>query len=148
MPLETRSVDVTEEMSPQDSLDKTIMDLDEDIRMKIGVNTVSIGASASTKIGIAQYENTDVFASLNITYDLSAFTGSMPVNDIVNNIIVPIRNSTTKLIHSETMSRAEELRTIVEGIRDGKSFAQIEDAIKNVNRSFISLFRRVFETKK
>lgn len=147
MTLEQRKMD-TDETETQDSTELGITDLNEEVLMKLGVNTVSIGASADAKVNIAQYESAGIFASLNITYDVSGLTGTMPLNDIVNKVLIPLRNSTTKLVHAETMSRAEELRAIIEGTRDGKSYAQIEDQVQNTRRSFMSMFRKVFEPKK
>lgn len=135
---------MAEETLKQESL----ADLDEETLMKIGLKEVTFGASADAKIQIVQYESAGVWASFSMTFDFSQFTGTMKVNDIVNKLVLPTRNSFVKMGHPETMSRIEELRALIEGIRDGKSLAVIEENVNNARSNFITTFKSTFETKK
>lgn len=125
-----------------------IMDLDENTRLQIGIKEITLRAHAGSKVSIAQFETTDMSAGMDITYDLTAFKGSMPVDEIINKIVVPIRNSTVKMTHADTMARTEEMRAIVEGIRDGKQLSTISTEVSRTRRGFLSLFKNVFETRK
>jgi hypothetical protein len=122
--------------------------LPDDVLTKLGITQVTMGASADTKVAIKQYESAGVWASMNITFDFSAFTGELPVNRIINEIVLPVRNSFTKFAHPETMSRVEELRAIIEGIRDGKSDAEIERRVQEVRGAFMNIFTNTFEVTK
>lgn len=126
----------------------TIKEMTDETKKMVGVATVSFGASNDTKVSVKQWETTGVFASMSMTFDLSAFTGEKPIDQLFNEIVMPLRNSFTKFAHAETMSRIEELRAIVEGIRDGKTDAQIERKVQEVSKDFLTIFNNTFEVKK
>lgn len=130
------------------SVEDTIKNLSEEIRNKVGVKEVTFGASADTKVSIRDYETAGVWGNLSMTFNLDGFTGELPVDEIVNNIVIPIRNSFTKFAHPETMARIEELRAVIEGIRDGRTNAQIEARVNEVRGAFLDTFAHTFEIKK
>lgn len=132
------------------STETMLTDLSAEQLLSIGVNQITIGASADTKVslGVKTFESMGAFASMSVTYDLSAFSGKMPVTDIMNLIAIPIRNSSAKYMHQETLARVEEVRAVIEGVRDGKSYAQIEDAVNEARKKALSLMRSTFETRK
>jgi hypothetical protein len=147
MTLEQREVATTEPIVDEE-FEVGIMDLDENTRLMIGVKEITLRAHAGSKVSIAQFETTDMSAGMDITYDLTAFKGSLPVDKIINDIVVPLRNSTVKMTHADTMARTEEMRAITEGIRDGKQLSTIADEVSRTRRGFLSLFKKVFEAKK
>ena len=126
----------------------SLIDLDEETLMKIGLKDVTFGASADTKIQVVQFESAGVWASMSMTFDFSAFTGSMKVTDIVNKLVLPTRNSFVKFGPPSVMSTVEELRAMIEGIRDGKSYAEIERNVNKARNSFMTTFSTTFEVRK
>jgi hypothetical protein len=140
--LEQRNLDLSQ-------LDaENMVEFSNEIKNLIGVNSVTFGASADSKVSIAQYETAGIFASMSMTFDLTAFTGQLPVDEIVNKVVMPIRNSFTRFAHPETMSRIEELRAIVEGVRDGKSYTEIERNVAAARQEYLKLMRASFQPKK
>jgi len=135
-------------MADDNSRSDSLLDLDDETLMKIGLKEVTFGASADAKIQIVQYESAGVWASMSMTFDFSSLSGSMKVTDVVNKIVFPTRNSFARVAHAETMSRIEELRALIEGVRDGKSYAEIERNVIAARNSFITTFNNTFEVKK
>jgi hypothetical protein len=135
-------------MLDPETIASNIKGLDEETRKTLGVNKVSMGASADSKVSIRQFETSGVWASMNIEWDFSAFTGKLPVDRIINEIVVPVRNSFARFAHPETMARVEELRVIIEGIRDGRSNADIERGVQETRLAFVDRFGKTFEVPK
>jgi hypothetical protein len=127
---------------------RTLKDLPEDVKKKIGLNKVTIGGSADSKVSLKQYETMGVFCSLSVEVDLSAFAGEMPFDELFNEIAVPIRNSLVKVVQGETMARNMEMRAYVEGVRDNKSNAEIARAVQENRNQTLDLMGQVFEPKK
>jgi hypothetical protein len=134
-------------MAEEETKMETLLDLDDETLMKIGLKDVTFGASADAKIQIVQYESAGVWASMSMTFDFSALSGSMKVNDIVKKVVIPTRNSFVRFAHPETMSRIEELRALIEGVRDGKSYAEIERNVNNARNTLINTFSKTFEVR-
>jgi hypothetical protein len=124
---------------------QTISEMEEKDRKTIGIAQVQFGASADSKVVVKQFETVGIFASMQLTIDLSGYTGEKPVDEIVNEILLPVRNSVTKFIHSETMSRMHEMRAMVEGIRDGKTNREIALEVEDARGGFLDTFNKTFE---
>ena len=118
--------------------------IDPEILKKIGIQNISFGASADTKVNIAQYESLGVFASMSMTFDLNALTGELPVNEIVNEVVMPVRNSFVQFAHPETLTRVNELRAIIEGVRDGLTWSQIGQRVQKERAKTIAMMRESF----
>ena len=139
---------MAEAESPLDIEAESLNELDEETLLKIGLKEVTMGASSDAKIQIVQFESAGVWASMSMTFDFSAFTGSLPVTEIVNKIVVPTRNSFVRFAHPETMARIEELRALIEGIRDGESISTIEKNVHKARKGFVNTFKSTFEVKR
>jgi hypothetical protein len=127
---------------------ETIKDLSDEVKAKIGLNKITIGGSADTKVVIKQYETMGVFSSMSLEVDLSAFAGEMPFDELFNKIAIPIRNSLVKVVQGETMARTMEMRTYVEGVRDNKSNAEIERTVREASNQTLDLMAQTFEPRK
>jgi hypothetical protein len=127
---------------------RTIKDLPDEVKAKIGLNKITIGGSADSKVVIKQYETMGVFSSMSLEVDLSAFSGEMPFDELFNNIAIPIRNSLVKVVQGETMARTMEMRAYVEGVRDGRSNADIERNVRDASNQSLDLMKQTFEPRK
>lgn len=124
-----------------------LRDLDTDELKKIGLSQVKVSASSDTKVSIAQFETMGVTAGMEFTFDVSAYTGTMPITEIFDQVAVPIRNSATRFAHADTIGRIQEMRAIIEGIRDGKTFQEIEKEVHSARQNTLRLMRASFERR-
>lgn len=118
--------------------------INPDILKKIGVQSISFGASADSKVNIAQYESMGIFASMSMTFNLDSLTGELPIDEVVNEVVMPLRNSFVQFSHPETITRVNELRAIIEGVRDGLSWAQISHRVQEERSKTIAMMRESF----
>jgi hypothetical protein len=114
--------------------------LSEEDRKKLGLNNVSFGASADGKVSIRKYETVGVFSSFSATFNLDAFTGILPVDELINELVIPLRNNFTNFAHPATIATVEEMRAIVRGINAGKSNREIEEDVNRVRTSTRALY--------
>ena len=114
--------------------------LTEEQRTKIGLSSVSFGASSDAKISIRKFESVGVFSSFSATFNLDAFTGVLPVDELINELVIPLRNNFVNFAHPQTIATVEELRTLIEGINAGKPNHQIEEDIRRVRANAGALY--------
>jgi len=120
--------------------------LSEENRRKIDLSSVSFGASSDAKISIRKFESVGVFSSFSMTFSLDAFTGELPVDELLNEIVIPLRESFTNFAHPATMATVEELRAVIEGINAGKSTSEIEADVQKVKKGIGSLYAKALGT--
>jgi len=72
--------------------------LSEENRRKIDLSSVSFGASSDAKISIRKFESVGVFSSFSMTFSLDAFTGELPVDELLNEIVIPLRKASLTLL--------------------------------------------------
>jgi len=123
---------------------RTLEDIDSEVIKQIGVSSCTFGASAASKINLGHYESFDVWGSFSITFDLSSVQSDEGVIDIVNNVVAPMRNSFIRYAHPEVMACIEEIKAMVEGIRDGDSPAEIAEAARRSRHETLAAIRRAF----